>query len=484
MRHHGYDPEMFKADEGILIQRGMMIGSDRYFGKWGPPHGTNAWAHKAFNYADGVIDCYRTPAGQAVEFYHNYWEEAPHPDPQYGTDLRTSTAAPPGQFYFEPATWSLRKANVHTMAFMGWERASIGHETDLRRFARAYRALPCVEPKEFEGKVEVINTAPGAKYRKPEEPGVWVKWFGDRLAVLNDTGSRKYVSVTIPRALAKGDCLVDIAAGRILVQADKPMPSVETKLVLLEHDLHALAIMPAAEARKVAAKTVSVTTEPGRFRMWIEGEAYSGQDVTLKISLANTGKTPLTNAQIDVALPKNWVAMSNSEAAQSELPIVRTAPTIAPGKSADYAVKLHIPHGEEGSPAWFTGTAVYTEGGREIVSQKSLVAASELPLALTISPEDIKIGTKGEVLDFEVTLRNRLAAPLETKLDFYPPQGWSLICDTMKLSAGPQGSGSLKFKIVVPEGVGAGRYKVGVGARPERGFGAYAECDIEAAEGE
>lgn len=479
MRHHGYDPEMFRSDDGILIQRGMMIGSDRYFGKWGPPHGTNAWAHKAFNYADGVIDCYQTPAGQAVEFYHNYWEEVPHPDPQYGTNLRTSTAAPPGQFYFEPATWSIRKANVHTMAYMGWERASIGHEADLRRFARAYRALPYVEPRDFDGKVEVINTAPGAKYRKPEEPDVWVKWFGDRLAVLNDTGSRKSISITIPKPLAKGDCLIDLAAGRMLVQAEKPMPGVEVKLALLEHDLHTLTIMPTAEAQKLAAKAAAVTTEPGRFSMRLEGTPYSGQDVTLRISLANAGKTPLTNAQIDVTLPKNWMPVSNSEATQPGLPIVRTAPTIAPGKSADYAVKLHIPHGEEGNPAWFEGTAVYSDGGREVVSQKSLAAVSELPLGLTISPESLRIGTKGELLDFEITLRNKLTAPLETKLDFHPPQGWGLICDTMSLSAGPQGSGTLAFRVRVPEGVGAGKYKVGVGTRSASGFGAYAECDIE-----
>ncbi len=482
MRHHGYDPEMFRSDDGILIQRGMMIGSDRYFGKWGPPHGTNAWAHKAFNYADGVVECYRTPAGQAVEFYHNYWEEVPHPDPEYGTTLRTSTAAPPGQFYFEPATYSLRKANVHTMAYMGWERASIGHESDLRRFARAYRALPCVDPKDFEGRVEVLSTAPGAKYRKPEEPDVWVKWFGDRLAVVNDTGSRKYVLITIPKPLAKGSCLFDLAAGRILVQADRPMPSIETKLLLLERDLHTLAIMPLAEAQKLSAKALPVSTEPGRFRMWIEGPAYSGQDVTLRFSLANNGKSPLTDAQIDVTLPRNWKAVSSSDDVSPGLPVMRTAQTIAPGKSIDYSVRLRIPHGEEGNPAWFTGTAVYSDGGREVVSQKSLAAVPELSFGLAISPERVKIGVGGKVVDFELALRNKRATPLETKLDFRLPDGWTLISDALSMSAGAQASGTLDFKVVVPETVGAGKYKIGVSARPDDDVSAYAECDIEVAE--
>ncbi len=478
MRHHGFDPEMFRQDEGILIQRGMMIGSDRYFGKWGPPQGTNAWAHKAFNYADGVTECYQTPAGQSVEFYHNYWEEVPHPDPEYGTSLRTSTAAPPGQFYFEPATYSIRKANVHTMAFMGWERASIGHETDLRRFARAFRALPYAEPKDFEGDVKVINTAPGAKYRKPEDPDVWVKWFGDRLAVLNDTGSRKYASVAIPKPLAKGSCLIDLAAGRILVQADKPMPSVEVKLVLEAHDLHTLEIMPLAEAQKLAAQAVPVTVEQGQLKLRIEGDLYTGQEVTLRCSLVNTGKSPLVNAQVDLALPKIWGIVSDSNVRIAELPVIKSAPTIAPGRSLDIAVRLYIGHGKDRDVAWFTGTAVYTVGNKEATQQRSLAVEPDQSFDLSISPTSITTGA-GKAIDFEIVLRNKVATPVDTDLHFYLPQGWNLISDAVKLSAGPKTSAKLQFKVVVPNMTGGRSYKVGVTAGPDNDFSAYAECDVE-----
>ncbi len=60
LRHHGYDPALFVDDEGILIQRGMMVNSDRFYTSWGPPFGENVWAHKAYNYADGQQQCFIT----------------------------------------------------------------------------------------------------------------------------------------------------------------------------------------------------------------------------------------------------------------------------------------------------------------------------------------------------------------------------------------------------------------------------------------
>ncbi len=363
------------------------------------------------------------------------------------------------------------------MEYMGWERASIGHESDLRRFARAYRALPYVEPKDFDGKVEVLNTASGAKYRKPEEPDVWVKWFGDRLAVLNDTGSRKYVSITVPKPLPKGRCLFDLAAGRILVQADKPMPSVETKMSLLEHDLHTLAIMPVAEAQKMAARAAPITVEQGHLRLKIEGDLYTGQEVTLRCSLVNTGKAPLVNAQVDVALPKIWGTVSGSNVQIPELPVLKSAPTIAPGRSLDLAIRLYIPHGKDRDAAWFTGTAVYTVGNREVSEQKSLAAIPEQSFGLTMSPK--RVATEPDkALDFEIVLVNRIATPLEADLQFHLPQGWRLLCDSVRLSAGPKASAKLEFKVVVPDGTGSGEYKVGVSARPRDDFSAYAECDV------
>jgi len=481
MRHHGYDPELFKNDDGIVIQRGMMIASDRYFGKWGPPHGRNAWAHKAFNYADGVVECYETPSGHAVELYYNYWEEVPHPDPQYGTNLRTAAPAPPGQFYFEPATYSIRKANVHTMAFMGWERASIGHEHDLRRFARAYRALPAVAPKDFEGQVKVLNVAPGAKYRKPEDPDVWVKWFGSRLAVLNDTGSRKYVSITIPKPLPKGSCLFDLGAGRILRQTDKPLPKVEVKLVLQEHDLYALAILPLAQARNLAAKATSPSPAegPGQLRLKIEGDIYGGQEAVVRFSLLNTGTSTLSDAEIDVDLPRSWELLPGADGEMPGLPIIRRVSRISPGKSADFAVRVRIPLNDIGNVFWVTGTAVYHSAGKEFTEQRSVVTSPMPPIELTVTPDHFTDKTAGEAASIMVSLRNMIALAVKADLNFQLPQGWQLLSDTSRLRAGPHGSTSHKFTIVIPPGTMPGKYVVKVTADTGEYVTPPAECTFD-----
>lgn len=200
LRGHGYDPRLFHDDDGIVVQRGMMIGADRFFGRWGGPYGSNAQAYKTFHHAPGLMELYRTRAGAAVELYHNYWEEGGHVrHPEFGPQMRTATLTPPGRGYFEAACASLRRANVHTIAFMGWARASIGHEAALRRWCRAFRALPAVPPRPFGGRVE------------PDDPRVWVRRFGPRLCVLNDSPKPATVRLTFPGAPGR---VVDLAPGR------------------------------------------------------------------------------------------------------------------------------------------------------------------------------------------------------------------------------------------------------------------------------
>jgi hypothetical protein len=101
-RDHGYDPNLYTGEQGISIQRGMMVASDRYFYHYGPPIGMNPWAHKAFNYAPGVAESYTTKEPNSVEFYQNYWEEDPHPDNQYGATMRTATPVAAKNYYYEP----------------------------------------------------------------------------------------------------------------------------------------------------------------------------------------------------------------------------------------------------------------------------------------------------------------------------------------------------------------------------------------------
>jgi hypothetical protein len=236
MRHHGYDPVLFKNEPGILISRGMMINADRFWG-WAPPN-VNAWAHKAFNYAPGVIECYQTPAGQAVEFYHNYWEEgaggdnpaAKHPDFEFGDWLRTATGAPLGRYYYEPVTYSIRAANVNTMLFMAWERASIGHEHDLRRFAKAFRALPMVEPRKFEGTVE-----------GDVAEGLSVSWYDDRLGVINDTGESRRITISWKAPRNDNWRLFDLSTDQMI--ANGKGGQISATLTLDAHDLKTLMVV-------------------------------------------------------------------------------------------------------------------------------------------------------------------------------------------------------------------------------------------------
>lgn len=206
IRHHGCDPRMFRQDEGIVIERTMMVDEDRYYSRsrWLPPQGTNHDAYKEFHFQPELATLYRGRLGNAMEVYHNYWEEHFHPDAQYGdasAGFRTHTATGPGRSYYETLTWSLKNGNVDLIALMGWERPTLDHEHDLREFSQAFRALPKVVSRPFEGQVE------------PANPNLWVRWFADRLAVVNDSQDAEKVTLTFKQPFPEGAKLVDVARG-------------------------------------------------------------------------------------------------------------------------------------------------------------------------------------------------------------------------------------------------------------------------------
>jgi len=171
MKEHGYDPALYVNEEGIIIERSMYISSDRYATGWSE----KAWAVKDMYYDKRLVPAFQTREGQAVEFYHGYWEEVPHPDNEFGDVLRTATTAPFGAYFYEAANYMLAETNSRIQVFFGWERPNLGHEDDLQRYCRAFRALPYTEGRPFTGKVEARGK-------------VWVRWFGGRLAVLNREG--------------------------------------------------------------------------------------------------------------------------------------------------------------------------------------------------------------------------------------------------------------------------------------------------------
>jgi hypothetical protein len=77
------------------------------------------------------------------------------------------------------------------------------------------------------------------------EGELWVRWFGDRLAVLNDSPHERLVTVHWPRSIARGDRLVDLATLRTLVDTErgwveKPVAT----LFLRPFELHTLLVLP------------------------------------------------------------------------------------------------------------------------------------------------------------------------------------------------------------------------------------------------
>lgn len=213
LRASGYDPDMFANDTGIVISRGMMVAEDRFYvsTRWGSPWGSNHQNYRLFHFAPGLAEMYRTATGKACEFYQNYWEEVDNPYYEFGSPgdpngfFRTNTPAAPGQAFYEGATMSVRRQDPDTMTWLGWNRPTLGHESDLRKFATAFRSLPAITPTAFAGTLEPVNSA------------IVARWHGDRLAVINDTTNSATITLHFSQAVPVGDELKDVVTGRKLV---------------------------------------------------------------------------------------------------------------------------------------------------------------------------------------------------------------------------------------------------------------------------
>ncbi len=216
LRHHGYDPEMFVDDTGIVITRGMMVALERFkhTTRWLDPWGTNYLNFRLFHYAPGVPEMYRTAQGRSCEFYHDYWEEAFNPYFEFGgppTGFRTNTPAAPGRAFFAGPVMSVRRQDPDTMTWLGWNRPTLGHEADIRKFAQAFRALPTVTPTPFDG-----TTSPSL----PDE--IVVRWYRDRLAVINDSPTARSITLNFTGPVPAGQTLKDVVTGRLLMSATNP----------------------------------------------------------------------------------------------------------------------------------------------------------------------------------------------------------------------------------------------------------------------
>lgn len=192
MRNHGYDPRLYLQEKGLRINRCLLVGSDRYFGEE---------ANKTWQYDDRQQGFYNTAEGSETELYFVYWELPTHPK-----GFRVGPSSGPGRAFFEPLTYTLRMHNPYNISFYNWYAGSIGHEIELRRFIRAYRALPALSPKDFEGEIF------------PRDPRLVARWYGDRLAIINDTDKPQKVRITFPKAFAMGTHITDLGNGVELSQ--------------------------------------------------------------------------------------------------------------------------------------------------------------------------------------------------------------------------------------------------------------------------
>ena len=211
LRTHGLDPRLFKNEEGIVIQRAMMVDSDRFFSKWGGVWGQNAARYRDFHEQAALSEWYKTAGGSAVEVYHTYWEEAFHPQGEFGPDgngvgLRTATPMAVGRAFYRPVTFALRTGNVDSMVLTGWHRPVMGHEHDIRRMAQAIRALPAVEPRHL--------------LAEPVDERIVAGQYGDRIGVINATPEPVRVKVRLAAALKPGTRLVDVDGHRVAIDRD------------------------------------------------------------------------------------------------------------------------------------------------------------------------------------------------------------------------------------------------------------------------
>ncbi len=187
----------------MRMSRAMMVGADRDFGEE---------LNKTFFYSDDLAPLYNTAEGSETELYSVYWELPWHPK-----GFRVGAASGPGRAFFEPLTYSLRVNNPYDLTFYNWYPGTIGHETELRRFIRSYRGLPAVPAKDFEGEIT------------PHDPHLVARWFGDKLAIINDSPTPRTVRLTFPRVLTFGTRITNLATG---LEIDKFTGKTKTRLTV------------------------------------------------------------------------------------------------------------------------------------------------------------------------------------------------------------------------------------------------------------
>jgi hypothetical protein len=164
-----------------------------------------------FNFTHGVADV-PTRHGTGLHQWTGYWEQAGVFTclSRYSIGwLASANLVPPGRHILETATYHLRVGNIRELQYQTWERGIGGWEHLMRRFAAAFRSLPVAEPRRFEGAVEV-SSGPTA------DETLWVAWYADRLAVLNDHPAPRCIRLRLPESLTGQGKIMELSRSRTL----------------------------------------------------------------------------------------------------------------------------------------------------------------------------------------------------------------------------------------------------------------------------
>src|SRR5206468_513781 len=107
------------------------------------------------------------------------------------------------------AIMSVRRQDPDTMTWLGWNRPTLGHEADIRKFAQAFRALPAMAPVALNGTISPVST------------NIVARWYDNRLAVINDTVTSQAIVLQLKYPLPAGEELTDVATGRKILTSNQ-----------------------------------------------------------------------------------------------------------------------------------------------------------------------------------------------------------------------------------------------------------------------
>lgn len=161
-REGGLDLERLKGIEGLLLERVQTPCDYRWrwtmFG-WRPEH----VLAREIDFDPGVVEAVRSPGQTATWFYNRYYEDAagsetPLPGLWWAEcPWRVSAITPAPPHFMEYFANALASLDANEITDGGITLGLMGHEAEVRNFARAYRALPRGSFQDYAGTSDPVQ---------------------------------------------------------------------------------------------------------------------------------------------------------------------------------------------------------------------------------------------------------------------------------------------------------------------------------------